>query len=109
MPETVYDTGQNPSSQLLEFTVPTALNPTCFRGKVVLPSDRVSQPVRVYMRLALQLPAKDIPQQGSTKPPEEKKAGEKVGQVKQKKVVPGSKKVTIAAPVFPYKAPLYSY
>ncbi len=88
LPETALDTDANPGSQLLEFAIPTAFNPNCYRGKTVMPFERESRPVKIYMRLTMGTPV-EPPKEGEAPPPGEE----------QNKAVP--------VPSFPYTAPPY--
>jgi type VI secretion system protein ImpL len=96
MPESLFDAQFKPRAQLLEFTIPTVFNPNCFRGVAVLPIERTSPPVRLYMRLALQVPLKAIQQSGEATAKAEKG---KEPAAKEQKI--------LAVPHFPFKAPLY--
>lgn len=97
IPTCASDTQCQMKAQLLEFTIPTVFNPNCYRGGAVLPLERTSLPVRLYMRLALQVPTKAMPAspEGDTK-------GEK-----SKGPLPAKGVQIVTIPRFPYKAPLY--
>ena len=88
LPESAMDNDGNPGAQLLEFMIPTAFNPNCYRGKTVMPFERKSQPVKIYMRLTMGTPV-EPPKDGELPPPGEEK------------------NTTVAVPSFPYRAPLY--
>lgn len=99
MPDLGYDSKALPGSQLLEFVIPTAFNPNQYREKDVLPFERQSQPVKIYMRLTLGSPT--VP---STAPQDPKAPAAPAPAT----VPPGEEKnKIITVPVFPYTAPLH--
>lgn len=98
MPDCQFDSECKMKAQLLEFTIPTVFNPNCYRGGAVLPIERTSLPVRLYMRLAVQVPIKAI--QAS---PETEAKGEKL----KTEPLPAKAVQVLGIPRFPYKAPLY--
>lgn len=66
LPESAFDTDGVPGSQVLEFSIPTAFNPNCYRGKTVMPFERKSEPARLYMRLTMGTPVKiDLGKEGA--------------------------------------------
>ena len=89
LPETALDISGEPGAQILGFDIPTAFNPNCYRGKTVMPFERQSQPVRLYMRLNI----------GTPKP--EPKDGKKTGDAGE------DESLTVVIPKFPYHAPTY--
>lgn len=75
-----------PHPQVLEFQIPTAFNPECYRGDKPLPIERRSEEAKVYLRVALKEPGKII--KGA------------------KDNVSAQKATLLSVPVFPVEAPL---
>lgn len=89
LPETILDSTGKPGAQLLMFQIPTAFNPNCYRGKTVMPSERESQPAKLYMRLNLGTPM-PVPADKEAPPPGEEESE------------------TVIIPKFPFNAPVYA-
>jgi type VI secretion system protein ImpL len=75
-----------PRPQVLEFQIPTAFNPECYRGDKPLPIERRSEEAKVYLRVALKEPGKII--KGA------------------KDNVSAQKATLLSVPIFPVEAPL---
>ena len=88
IPETALDASGQPGAQILRFDIPTAFNPNCYRGKTVMPFERESQPVKIYMRLNLGTPP-PAPTDDKSPPPAENES------------------ITAIIPTFPFYAPAY--
>ncbi|NCP62968.1 MAG: hypothetical protein GW748_07615 [Alphaproteobacteria bacterium] len=89
LPESAFDTDGVPGSQVLEFSIPTAFNPNCYRGKTVMPFERKSEPARLYMRLIMGTPVQVEPGKDGAAPTGEDK----------NRIFP--------VPSFPYYSPQY--
>ncbi len=88
LPETALDASGQPGAQILQFNIPTAFNPNCYRGKTVMPFERESEPAKLYMRVNLGTPP---PAPADDKAP----------------VPAADESVTVIVPKFPFYAPSY--
>jgi type VI secretion system protein ImpL len=93
-PEATFNKDASASAHLLEFAIPTAFNPNCYRRHEALPPASPNQPARLYMRLTMAVPVMTAVENATPKE-------HKPETVSSKKLQP------LSVPSFPYHAPLY--
>ena len=92
--EATFNSDAPAGAQLLEFSIPTAFNPNCYRGHEVLPHERQNQPARLYMRLTMGIPVMPALENATNKDGKQEALSAKTTR-------------TLSVPSFPYHAPLY--